>query len=149
MLLQDKPLSPGQAGEGGFLPDQGGEAEQALQPRKKAPKIYYATRTHSQIAQVVRELKRSKYHPKMAVLVGGRVCGRACGWLLWCQCAVDALRVSARGTLSGPASRVQLLGGGRHAAATLGLCSTPGSCVPREPAWSIRPCPAPAMLPPC
>ncbi|WIA10207.1 hypothetical protein OEZ85_010410 [Tetradesmus obliquus] len=32
------------------------------------PKIYYATRTHSQIAQVVRELKRTTYRPKMAVL---------------------------------------------------------------------------------
>lgn len=32
------------------------------------PKIYYATRTHSQIAQVVRELKRSGYTPKMSVL---------------------------------------------------------------------------------
>ncbi|KAK9806231.1 hypothetical protein WJX72_006639 [[Myrmecia] bisecta] len=36
--------------------------------KKKTPKIYYATRTHSQIAQVVRELKRTKYRPKMAIL---------------------------------------------------------------------------------
>jgi len=34
----------------------------------KVPRIYYATRTHSQIAQVVRELKRTPYRPSMVVL---------------------------------------------------------------------------------
>ncbi|KAK9811933.1 hypothetical protein WJX73_000684 [Symbiochloris irregularis] len=35
---------------------------------KKLPKIFYATRTHSQIAQVVRELKKTEYKPRMAIL---------------------------------------------------------------------------------
>ena len=34
----------------------------------KVPRVYYATRTHSQIAQVVRELKRTPYRPAMVVL---------------------------------------------------------------------------------
>ena len=37
-------------------------------PRRTAPKIFYATRTHSQIAQVVKELKRSGYAPRMVIL---------------------------------------------------------------------------------
>ena len=56
----------GSAGASAFYP-QGAAAA----GRRRAPKIYYATRTHSQIAQVVRELKRSDYRPRMAVLVGG------------------------------------------------------------------------------
>ena len=36
----------------------------------RVPKVYYATRTHSQIAQVIRELKRMGYgNTRMAVLV--------------------------------------------------------------------------------
>ncbi|KAK9863411.1 hypothetical protein WJX84_010706 [Apatococcus fuscideae] len=42
--------------------------EEKPQRRRKPPKIFYATRTHSQIAQVVRELKRTTYRPKMAIL---------------------------------------------------------------------------------
>ena len=34
----------------------------------RAPRIYYATRTHSQIEQVVRELTRTSYRPQMVVL---------------------------------------------------------------------------------
>ena len=34
----------------------------------KVPRVYYATRTHSQIQQVVRELKRTAYRPAMVVL---------------------------------------------------------------------------------
>ena len=34
----------------------------------RAARIFYASRTHSQLAQVVRELKRTAYTPKMAVL---------------------------------------------------------------------------------
>ena len=45
------------------------EAEFAkAQKRHKVPRIYYASRTHSQLAQVVRELKRTSYRPVMAVL---------------------------------------------------------------------------------
>ncbi|KAL4443214.1 hypothetical protein ABPG75_010969 [Micractinium tetrahymenae] len=56
-------------GDGGFMPagEGGGEPEPPAQ-RRKPPKIFYATRTHSQIAQVVKELKRSEYKPRMAVL---------------------------------------------------------------------------------
>ena len=36
--------------------------------KEKVPSVYYATRTHSQIAQVVRELKRTSYRPAMTVL---------------------------------------------------------------------------------
>jgi len=57
--------------EGGFLPadhpEAAGHGEHPVQ-NQKPPRIYYATRTHSQIAQVVAELKRSGYTPRMAVL---------------------------------------------------------------------------------
>lgn len=45
-----QPPSPG---DGGFMPaGEGGAAEEAPPRRRKPPKIFYATRTHSQIAQV-------------------------------------------------------------------------------------------------
>jgi len=57
---------------GGFLPEDHPEAsglgEFPVIQNQKPPRIYYATRTHSQIAQVVAELKRSGYTPRMAVL---------------------------------------------------------------------------------
>ncbi|KAA0156643.1 hypothetical protein FNF29_00754 [Cafeteria roenbergensis] len=34
----------------------------------RPPKLVYASRTHSQLSQVVRELKRSAYHPKVVIL---------------------------------------------------------------------------------
>eukprot|EP01103_Thecamoeba_quadrilineata_P010266 TRINITY_DN2163_c0_g1_i2.p1 TRINITY_DN2163_c0_g1~~TRINITY_DN2163_c0_g1_i2.p1 ORF type:complete len:455 (+),score=74.05 TRINITY_DN2163_c0_g1_i2:69-1433(+) len=34
----------------------------------KMPKIYYVTRTHSQIAQIIRELEKTNYRPKISVL---------------------------------------------------------------------------------
>lgn len=52
---------------GGFLRDSNNITPQD-EVKMKAPKIYYATRTHSQIAQVVAELKRSGYKPKMTIL---------------------------------------------------------------------------------
>jgi hypothetical protein len=33
-----------------------------------APKIFYASRTHSQLSQVVKELKATSYRPKISVL---------------------------------------------------------------------------------
>ncbi|GAX76463.1 hypothetical protein CEUSTIGMA_g3908.t1 [Chlamydomonas eustigma] len=39
-----------------------------LSDEPQVPKIFFATRTHSQISQVVKELKRSGYKPSMAVL---------------------------------------------------------------------------------
>uniref|UniRef100_A0ACD5XZB6 Uncharacterized protein n=1 Tax=Avena sativa TaxID=4498 RepID=A0ACD5XZB6_AVESA len=60
---------------GGFVPDgtqqqQGTPAVPEKAPAKKrnAPIIYYATRTHSQITQVVRELRKTSYRPRMAIL---------------------------------------------------------------------------------
>ena len=63
------PDTTNQAG-GGFLPEHHPEAGSGDSPPTniKPPRIYYATRTHSQIAQVVAELKRSGYTPRMAVL---------------------------------------------------------------------------------
>jgi len=43
-------VSPAELGDGGFMAD-GGEGE-APPMRRKPPKIFYATRTHSQIQQV-------------------------------------------------------------------------------------------------
>ena len=43
-------------------------APAATRKPPKVPRIYYATRTHSQIAQVVKELKRTAYRPSMVVL---------------------------------------------------------------------------------
>ena len=57
-------------GAAGFLPPHHPDAPppDTPLPRQKPQKIFYATRTHSQIAQVVRELKRSGFSPRMAVL---------------------------------------------------------------------------------
>ncbi len=52
-----------------------GDGEEEEEADAKPPRIYFATRTHSQIAQVVRELKRSGYQPAMAILVGQGVGG--------------------------------------------------------------------------
>eukprot|EP00775_Hariotina_reticulata_P010851 gene10851-11005_t len=50
------------------LPASDSSDSAAAEDQVVVPKIYYATRTHSQIAQVVRELKRTAYKPRMAVL---------------------------------------------------------------------------------
>ncbi len=50
---------------GGFIP---GATQADPEVRTGPPRIYYATRTHSQIQQVVAELKRCGYKPKMAIL---------------------------------------------------------------------------------
>lgn len=53
---------------------QGGAADQpVVEPpvevkRKKAPKVYFASRTHSQLSQLVKELRRTRYRPVMSVL---------------------------------------------------------------------------------
>ncbi|GMH35725.1 hypothetical protein BSKO_03593 [Bryopsis sp. KO-2023] len=36
--------------------------------KTKSPKVFYATRTHAQIHQVVQEMKRTNYRPKTAIL---------------------------------------------------------------------------------
>lgn len=54
---------------GGFLADESSMPSHVpVQQRQTPPKIFYASRTHSQIAQVARELKRSGYCPRMAIL---------------------------------------------------------------------------------
>ncbi|KAK1632837.1 hypothetical protein QYE76_007152 [Lolium multiflorum] len=60
---------------GGFVADDTQQQQQATpgapeKParKKSAPTIYYATRTHSQITQVVRELRKTSYRPRMAIL---------------------------------------------------------------------------------
>lgn len=40
--------------------------------RKKAPRIFYSSRTHSQLKQVVKELHVSGYHPEMTLLASRR-----------------------------------------------------------------------------
>jgi len=44
------------------------ERMETKEDEKKKLKIYYATRTHTQIEQCVKELKRTEYRPKMVVL---------------------------------------------------------------------------------
>ena len=41
------------------------QEEQVLQ---QAPKIIYASRTHSQISQVIKELKNTPYNPRTCIL---------------------------------------------------------------------------------
>eukprot|EP00899_Mesostigma_viride_P027820 jgi/Mesvir1/8222/Mv12510-RA.2 len=44
-------------------------AEASMKPHKRtAPKIFFATRTHGQIAHVIRELRRTPFRPTMAIL---------------------------------------------------------------------------------
>lgn len=64
--------------------DDGMGEDDEQQDKPRTPKIFFATRTHSQIAQVVRELKRTSYKPSMAILVRTgcrrRACARLVGW---------------------------------------------------------------------
>ncbi|WJX15585.1 DNA helicase [Trifolium repens] len=66
------------ANGGGFLPDEvslpsasenpESEVTNKKQKKKAVPTIYYASRTHSQISQLVRELRKTSYRVPMAVL---------------------------------------------------------------------------------
>ncbi|XP_067685021.1 Fanconi anemia group J protein homolog [Haliotis asinina] len=40
--------------------------------KKKIPRIYFGTRTHKQVAQIVRELKRTAYHDVNMTILGSR-----------------------------------------------------------------------------
>nr|KYP65217.1 Fanconi anemia group J protein isogeny [Cajanus cajan] len=64
---------------GGFVPEEVSlssenvdrtqpEVGNKKQKKKEAPTIYYASRTHSQISQVIRELRKTAYRVPMAVL---------------------------------------------------------------------------------
>ena len=44
------------------------QSDAATEPPKKTPIIIYASRTHSQLSQVVRELRNTRYRPRHAVL---------------------------------------------------------------------------------
>lgn len=75
---------------GGFVPDIDPSGNSDATPvvannktRKKAPKIFYASRTHSQITQVIREYRKTTYRVPMAVLASRKnyctnqqLCGR-------------------------------------------------------------------------
>ncbi|XP_042516047.1 Fanconi anemia group J protein homolog isoform X2 [Macadamia integrifolia] len=84
-LSESKPapeaLSDPIAHGGGFIPEpepSGNSIPGALQPspsamnsmspKKKTPTIFYASRTHSQISQLIREYRKTSYRVKMAVL---------------------------------------------------------------------------------
>ncbi|GAQ79169.1 Helicase [Klebsormidium nitens] len=56
--------------EEGGVPDLSDKVKQAAKKdaSKSIPKIYYATRTHSQVSQVVRELSKTGYRTPMAIL---------------------------------------------------------------------------------
>ena len=52
-----------------YADGEGGAAAVSLAPAlPEAPKIIYASRTHSQLSQVISELKRSGYTPRVSVL---------------------------------------------------------------------------------
>ncbi|CAD6218226.1 unnamed protein product [Miscanthus lutarioriparius] len=58
---------------GGFVPDNTQPQTTTVVPekavkKKNAPTIYYATRTHAQISQVVREYRKTSYRVRMAIL---------------------------------------------------------------------------------
>jgi Rad3-related DNA helicase len=48
--------------------DAGAGAGAGNAAHERRPLIIYASRTHSQLAQVIRELKSTKYRPRMAVI---------------------------------------------------------------------------------
>ncbi|KAL8211546.1 hypothetical protein R6Q57_005983 [Mikania cordata] len=56
---------------GGFVPEMDPSSDNlmpAVSETKRGPVIYYATRTHSQISQVIGEFRKTSYHVPMAVL---------------------------------------------------------------------------------
>ncbi|XP_073396887.1 regulator of telomere elongation helicase 1 homolog isoform X3 [Physcomitrium patens] len=55
-----------QSSQRGLMSLSQNDSEEALQP--KLPTIVYSSRTHSQLQQVIRELKATVYRPKMVVL---------------------------------------------------------------------------------
>lgn len=46
--------------------------EKERKGRKKVPRVFYATRTHKQVAHVVAELKKTVYRPRLCVLASRR-----------------------------------------------------------------------------
>ncbi|GFH30349.1 helicase ATP-binding domain-containing protein, partial [Haematococcus lacustris] len=65
----DAAPSPGSTSPGSTASSSAGSPGRGSGSAKPTvPRIFFATRTHSQIAQVVKELKRSEYKPRMAIL---------------------------------------------------------------------------------
>lgn len=47
-------------------------AEPTQKPVKRVPRIFYATRTHNQVAQVIGELRKTAYRPRISILASRR-----------------------------------------------------------------------------
>lgn len=67
--LQGTAAAAAPTGTGGRGPD---PQALALMTLSRVPKIIYATRTHSQISQCVKELKRTAYNKVKSVILGSR-----------------------------------------------------------------------------
>ncbi|KAL5984318.1 hypothetical protein ACLOJK_018422 [Asimina triloba] len=96
---------------GGFVPEPNpsGNVEQSLpapnsraQKKRTTPTIYYASRTHSQISQVIREYRKTSYRVPMAVLASRKhyctnkhVCMKENVDEEWCGCSYFAARAMA------------------------------------------------------
>lgn len=48
------------------------DSEQTQRAGKKVPRIFYATRTHKQVAHVIAELRKTDYRPRLCVLASRR-----------------------------------------------------------------------------
>lgn len=70
---QDNPLDPVQELEQPLEPGPlAGSNEHTGPQSKQVPRIFYATRTHAQVAQVVSELRKTSYRPPMCILASRR-----------------------------------------------------------------------------
>lgn len=47
-------------------------SDQTVRSSKQVPRVFYATRTHAQVAQVVSELRKTSYRPSMCILASRR-----------------------------------------------------------------------------
>lgn len=126
--------TPHPAADGGFMADGGGEGMGAPAVRRKAPKIFYATRTHSQIAQVG----------------AGGFWGRCCSpLLLLCGTRVGAAHSplffpsSQPGGQGAEAERVQAAHGGAGGCWGTGALAGEGW---RRTGSGERPCAAPTSI---
>lgn len=73
-LERDRPLDVG-CTQGPVTQEEGESASQAS--GKKVPRVFYATRTHKQVAHVIAELRKTPYRPRISVLASrGEYCIR-------------------------------------------------------------------------
>lgn len=61
-------VAAGEDDAGGFLPDQQMMPGEGEERSNRPPRVYFASRTHSQIGQLIREMRKTVYRPKMCVL---------------------------------------------------------------------------------